>query len=91
MPLGLMPVGGPQALDQNPSRAGLPEICGRHNVNASTRDNTEQNTKDSHAASVYKLKFLTSSGIELAPPRRVGRQGLYGPLHGDEQSKFYKE
>ena len=72
------------------TRAGLPEclvstISGpppkRTQDRIQTKDRTQ--TKDTHPIPGQKLKFLIPLGIEPEPPRRVGRQGLYRPRHGD--------
>ena len=43
-------------------------MCGQHNVMATAGDKTGQNIKDTLLAQDYKLKYLTSPGIELGPP-----------------------
>ena len=41
---------------------------GQHNVMATSRDNTEQNTKDTHPGLGQKFKFFTPPGMEPGPP-----------------------
>ena len=75
MPMGQMPVGRVQTIDQNSSqihKAELPEICDQQNVRATARGNTWQNTKGTLPIPGQKLKFLTPPGIE--PGRRFGRR-----------------
>ena len=72
MPVGQIPVGVASIWTRTLNR-----MCGQHNVRASAEDNTGQNTDKGQ-----KLKFLTPR--ESNPGRRVGRQGLYRPRHGDE-------
>ena len=43
-------------------------MCGQHNVRAFAKDNTGQNTKDTHPIPGQKLKFLTPPGIEPGLP-----------------------
>ena len=79
-----MPVGGSNSLwtrtlDRK-TRAGFPE-CVVSSVRASAEDNTGQNTDTLNPRTEIKIPDLP--GIEPGPPRRVGRQGLYRPCHGD--------
>ena len=77
MPLGQMPVGEEQSLDQNTRqihKGGPPWMCGQHNVRAFTGDNAGQNTKDTHPIPGQKWKFRPRR--ESNPGRRVERQGL---------------
>ena len=51
MPVGQMPVGEQQSLDQNTRQIhkdGPPWMCGQHNVKASAEDNMGQNTDKGH-------------------------------------------
>ena len=62
MPVGQMPVGEKQAVDPNTrqiQKGGPPWMCGQHNITATVKENTEQNTKDPFPE--YKLKVLTRS------------------------------
>ena len=73
MPVGQMPVGEQQSLEQNTGqiqKGGPPWICGQHNVRASAEVNTGQNTDKGHTHPIpgQKLKFLTPPGIKPGPP-----------------------
>ena len=55
-------------------------MCGQHNVRATARDNTGQNTKDTQTVPGYKLKFLALPGIEPSPP---SWNAILPTRHGD--------
>ena len=65
-------------------------MCGQHNVRASAEDNTGQNTDKGHTPN-------PRTGIKIPDPagnrtsgRRIGRQGLYRPRHGDGYKIIHK-
>ena len=72
-----MLVGGAKTLDRTLDRyrrAGLTEICDQHNIRATTRDNTWQNTKDIHPVPGQKLKFVTPPGIMGGSPGELSEE-----------------
>ena len=56
-------------------------MCGQHNIRATARDNTGQNTNDTHPVPGEKLTFLTPPGIEPGPSG--WKEGLYRSWQGD--------
>ena len=65
MPVGQMPVGEQQSLDQNTRqihKGGPPWMYGHHNVRASAEDNTGQNTKDIHPKPRTEIKIPDPAG-----------------------------
>ena len=57
-------------------------MCGQHNVRASAEDNTGQNADKGHTPNP-KTEIKIPDPRESNPDRRVRRQGLYRPRHGE--------
>ena len=59
-------MGEQQTVNQNTReihREGLPDICGQHNLRATIRDNTEQNTDKRHTpSSRIEIKISDPAG-----------------------------
>ena len=80
MPVGQMPVGEEQSLDQKSiqiHKGGPPWMCGQHNVRASAEDNTGQNTDKGHTA---------NPGIGIKIPDPAGYRTRVAGLEGRDST-----